>query len=452
MMIIKIKEELKIKVFNILKEYGINEEDIFIEKPKNFEMGDLSIPCFNYSKKMEKSPTEIANKLKEELDNEDYEKIEVVGPYLNVFLKKEEIVKDLLNKISKEKESYGSMDIGNNKTIVIDYSAVNIAKPFGIGHLRSTSIGNSIKKIHKKLGYKVIGVNHLGDWGTQFGKLIYAYKTWGNEEEVRNNMIPELKKLYVKFHEEAEKDETLNDRGRECFKKLEDNDEEALKLWQWFKDESLKEFMKTYELLNITDFESYNGESFYIDKTDAIVKELEEKRLLKEDDGAMIVDLGNDIAPALIKRTDGASLYMTRDLAAAFYRKKEYNFDECLYVVGNEQTFHFSQLKEVIKLMGYEWYEDLKHISFGMILENGKKMATRKGTSGDLKDLLYESINLAKKYIEEKSPNLENKDEISRKIGVGAVIFNDLKTYRKNDVDFNLENILKFEGETAPYI
>lgn len=442
------KEKIKNSIFAILKEYGIKEEEIIIEKPKSRQMGDYATPCFTYAKALRKSPMDIANMIKEQLTN--YQ-VEVVNGYLNFFIDKNKITNEVLNKVITEGSEYGKNNFGEGKTIVIDYSSPNIAKPFGVGHLRSTVIGESLKRICQKCGYNVVGINHLGDWGTQFGKLIYAYKNWGDEEALKIHPIDELKRIYVKFHAEAELNPDLDEEGRKWFKALEDGDKEALRLWEWFKDVSLLEFEETYKLLGIDKFDSYAGESFYNDKMDTVVVELEQKNLLKLSDGAQIVDLG-DLAPALIKRTDGATLYITRDLAAAFYRKKTYDFDEALYVVGNEQSLHFNQLKLVLEKMGYGWSKDIHHINFGLILQDGKKMSTRQGKSIKLHDVLVEAIEMAKKYIEEKNPTLENKEEVSRKIGVGAVIFNDLKNYRINDIEFNLEETLEFAGNTGPYI
>lgn len=446
-----LKQIIKEDIYNILKDH-LTLEEILVENPKDRKMADFAVPCFAMSRVLRKSPNDIANMIKESLDNEIYEKIDVVNGYLNIFLNKQMVSKYIINKVLEEKDTYGSNNIGDNKVIVMDYSSPNIAKPFGVGHLRSTVIGNAIKNISIKNGYQVVSINHLGDWGTQFGKLIYAYNTWGNEDLVRQNPIDELKNLYVRFHKEAETNPELEEEGRKNFKKLEDGDLESLKIWEWFKDESLKEFSKTYDLLGINKFDSYNGEAFYNDKMDAVIDELENKKLLEFSDGAYVVRLNDDMPPALIKRSDGASLYITRDLAAAFYRKKTYDFEEALYVVGNEQTLHFTQLKNVLSKMGYPWSDDIKHISFGMILQNGKKMSTRQGKSVKLHDVLVEAIELANKYIEERSPGLENAEEVGRQIGVGAVIFNDLKNYRTSDIEFNLEDILKFEGETGPYI
>ena len=446
-----IKEEIKSLVYQVLENY-VDKEDIVIEYPKDRKMGDYALPCFTYAKVMHKSPVAIANELKEVLNSDVFEKVEVVNGYVNVFINKKYLTNNIINEIIENKEKFGDNNIGEGKTIVIDYSSPNIAKPFGVGHLRSTVIGNALRNIAIKNGYKVVSINYLGDWGTQFGKLVYAYKKWGNEEEVRKRPIDELKRLYVKFHEEAEKDPSLDDEGRKAFKLLEDKDAESLSIWKWFSEESIKEFNKTYDLLGINNFDSWQGESFYNDKMDRVVNELKDKNLLEQSEGAMIVNLEGDIAPALIKRSDGATLYITRDLAAAIYRKETYDFDEALYVVGNEQTLHFNQLKQVLGKLGYDWNKDVHHISFGMILQNGKKMSTRQGKSVKLHDVLLEAISLASKYINERNSDIENKENISHKIGVGAVIFNDLKNYRTNDIEFNLEDILKFEGETGPYI
>ena len=438
------KEKIVEEIYNILNK-EVEPTDIIVEKPKDRKLGDYSIPCFSLAKKLRKNPNIIAEEISKKLSL----KSEVLNGYLNVFIDKNSFTKELLEKISIEKENYGSNKSGEGKTIVIDYSSPNIAKPFGVGHLRSTVIGESLRRICLMNGYNVVGINHLGDWGTQFGKLIYAYKTWGNEEALNESPLDELKRIYVKFHEEEAKDSSITDEGRKWFKALEDGNEEAVSLWKRFTEVSLKEFNKTYKLLGVDKFDSYAGESFYNDKMDSVVEELEQKHLLEVDDGASIVRLDN-MPPALIKRSDGATLYITRDLAALFYRKKTYNFTEALYCVGNEQTLHFNQLNAVVEKMGYDFRAT--HIGFGMVLQDGKKMSTRHGKSVKLQDVLEEAIELAGKYIEEKNPNLENKKEVAEKVGVGAVIFNDLKNYRTSDIEFNLEEILKFEGNTGPYI
>ena len=429
---------------------GIEKDDIIIEIPKDRVLGDFAMPCFGLAKKMHQNPSIIASNILEKIDKSNFDNIEIKNGYINFFLNKRKTVESIINSVLSEKDKYASSDIGNGKNIVIDYSAPNIAKPFGVGHLRSTVIGNAIKNIYKKLGYNVIGINYLGDCGTQFGKLIYAYETWGDPEEVKKNPIRELNKLYVKFHEEAEKDPSLNDEGRRIFKELEDGNPKYKEIWKWFRDESILEFKKTYDLLKINDFEVWSGESFYIKPAKDVIKKLDSKHLLQISEGATIIDLGNDMAPALIKRTDGATLYITRDLAALLDRKKTYDFEEALYVVGNEQTLHFNQIKAVINKMGYDFSNQIHHIPFGLVLQDGKKMSTRKGKTVILHDVLVEAVNLASTYVKEHVS--ENIDEVSKMVGVGAVIFNDLKNYRTNDIDFNLQDILKFEGETGPYL
>ena len=429
---------------------GIEKDDIIIEIPKDRALGDFAMPCFGLAKKMHQNPSIIASNILEKMDKSNFDNIEIKNGYINFFLNKRKTVENIINNVLNEKDKYASIDIGNGKNIVIDYSAPNIAKPFGVGHLRSTVIGNAIKNIYKKLGYNVIGINYLGDCGTQFGKLIYAYETWGNPEEVKKNPIRELNKLYVKFHEEAEKDPSLNDEGRRIFKELEDGNPKYKEIWKWFRDESILEFKKTYDLLKINDFEVWSGESFYIEPAKDVIKELDSKHLLQISEGATIIDLGSDMAPALIKRTDGATLYITRDLAALLDRKKTYDFEEALYVVGNEQTLHFNQIKAVINKMGYDFSNQIHHIPFGLVLQDGKKMSTRKGKTVILHDVLVDAVNLASTYVKEHVS--ENIDEVSKMVGVGAVIFNDLKNYRTNDIDFNLQDILKFEGETGPYL
>ncbi len=439
---------MKSKIINEISSIlGVDKSLVKVEYPKDRSMGDYAVPCFTFSKELHKSPIEIANYLK---DNLNYN-AQVVNGYLNIFMNKKDTTKYIVDKILSEKENYGFNDYGKGKNLVIEYSSPNIAKPFGMGHLRSTAIGQALYNISKKCGYNVSSINYLGDYGTQFGKLIYAYKTWGNKDVSDSEIVNELKRVYVKFHEESEKDPSLDEEGRKWFKLLEDNDEEALGYWKRFKDASIKEFSKTYELLKIDKFDEISGESFYKELMQGVVEKLEEKNLLTVSEGATIVAF-DDIAPAIIKRTDGASLYITRDLAAVLDRKERYNFDEILYVVGNEQSLHFEQLKRVLSLLGYDWNDEVKHIGFGMLLQDGKKMSTRHGKSVVLMDVLYEAIDLAKKYIMEKNPTLDNIDDVSKIIGVGAVIFNDLKNFRINDIEFNLEDTLRFEGSTGPYL
>ena len=430
----------------------LEQVEQLLENPKSAEHGDVAFPAFSLAKVYRKAPQQIAADLAEKIDSANFEKIEVVGPYLNFFMNKELISKKVLKTVLKEKEHYGDSNIGNQGTVPIDMSSPNIAKPISMGHLRSTVIGNSIGFIMEKIGYQPIRINHLGDWGTQFGKLIVAYKKWGTEEAVKAEPINELLRLYVQFHEVAETEPELNEEARAWFKRLEEGDEEAIQLWQWFRDESMKEFNKIYDLLEVH-FDSLNGEAFYNDKMDEIVKLLEEKHLLNEDKGAEIVDLSAyDLNPALIKKSDGATLYITRDLAAALYRKRTYDFKQSLYVVGNEQSYHFKQLKAVLKEMGFDWSDDMHHIPFGLITQGGKKLSTRKGKIVLLEEVLNEAIQSAKEQISEKNPDLENKDAVAKQVGVGAVIFHDLKNDRLNTFDFNLEEVVRFEGETGPYV
>ncbi|OWZ86616.1 arginine-tRNA ligase [Enterococcus faecium] len=440
-------------VYDVVKDdLTLEQVEQLLENPKSAEHGDVAFPAFSLAKVYRKAPQQIAADLAEKIDSANFEKIEVVGPYLNFFMNKELISKKVLQTVVKEKEHYGDSNIGNQGTVPIDMSSPNIAKPISMGHLRSTVIGNSIGFIMEKIGYQPIRINHLGDWGTQFGKLIVAYKKWGTEEAVKAEPINELLRLYVQFHEVAETEPELNEEARAWFKRLEEGDEEAIQLWQWFRDESMKEFNKIYDLLEVR-FDSLNGEAFYNDKMDEIVKLLEEKHLLNEDKGAEIVDLSAyDLNPALIKKSDGATLYITRDLAAALYRKRTYDFKQSLYVVGNEQSYHFKQLKAVLKEMGFDWSDDMYHIPFGLITQGGKKLSTRKGKIVLLEEVLNEAIQSAKEQISEKNPDLENKDAVAKQVGVGAVIFHDLKNDRLNTFDFNLEEVVRFEGETGPYV
>lgn len=423
-----------------------------LENPKSPEHGDVAFPTFALAKAFRKAPQMIAADLAETIDGAAFEKIEVVGPYLNFFMSKGAVSQQVLHDILKQGTHFGDASIGQGQNVPIDMSSPNIAKPISMGHLRSTVIGNSLGLILEKVGYNPIRINHLGDWGTQFGKLIVAYKKWGSEEAVKAQPINELLRLYVEFHEQAEENKALEDEARAWFKKLEDNDEEALRLWKWFKEESMKEFNKIYDMLDIS-FDSLNGEAFYNDKMDEVVELLEEKHLLKEDQGAEIVDLSAyDLNPALIRKSDGATLYITRDMAAALYRKRTYEFAKSLYVVGNEQSYHFKQLKAVLKEMGFAWSDDMQHIPFGLITKDGKKLSTRKGKIVLLEEVLNEAIESANDQISEKNPGLENKAEVAKQVGVGAVVFHDLKNDRLNNFDFTLEEVVRFEGETGPYV
>lgn len=420
-----------------------------LEKPKYDHLGDLAFPCFTLAKKLRKAPTLIAEEFSQKIESPLIDHVEVVGAYINIFLNQQLIASKVIKEVLEQKEHYG--DLPTNKGVMtIDLSSPNIAKPFSMGHLRSTVIGNALGLIAEKNGYTPIRINHLGDWGTQFGKLIVAYKRWGNEEEVQKNPIKELLKLYVKFHEKADEDPSLNEEGRKWFNYLEQGNEEAINLWKWFRKESLEEFNKIYQLLGIT-FDSNDGEAFFNDMMGRVVELLKEKQLLVESEGAQVVEL-EDFPPCLIKKRDGATLYATRDLAAAIYRQENYHFVKSLYVVGNEQTLHFKQLFQVLEKMGYDWAEGMAHIPFGMILKDGKKMSTRKGKVVLLEEVLQAAIQLAEKNIEEKNPSLENKEEVAKQVGTGAIIFHDLKHYRLTDIEFSLEDMLKFEGETGPYI
>ncbi|MGN7476405.1 arginine--tRNA ligase [Solibacillus silvestris] len=431
------------------KKLTIEEIERLLEKPKYEHLGDIAFPCFTLAKKFGKASNIIAEEISKNIQNPFVRKLQVVGGYINLFVNKAEVTKEVLSEIAALRETYGQKQ-KNNKKIVIDFSSPNIAKPFSMGHLRSTVIGNALANIAEKNGYDVVRVNHLGDWGTQFGKLIVAYRLWGKKEQVMAAPIEELLKLYVKFHKEAEKDEALNDEARAAFKALENEDEGAIALWNWFKTASLQEFKEIYEQLQI-EFDSFEGEAFYNDKMPSVVEELKSRHLLTLSDGANVVEL-NDMPPCLITKQDGATLYATRDLAAAFYRYQKYEPAKIFYVVGNEQTLHFKQFFKVIDKMGYEWSKYLQHVPFGMMLKDGKKMSTRKGRVILLKDVLNEAVETAANNIAEKNPGLRNKQEIAKKVGIGAVIFNDLKNYRLNDIEFSLEQMMNFEGETGPYV
>ena len=431
---------------------SVDEIVSMIEVPKYANQGDLAFPAFTLAKVLRKAPQAIATEIVEAVSDKHIARAEAMGPYANFFLERSAFADEVLKEVLELGEHYGDWDYGQGRKVVIDMSSPNIAKPMSMGHLRSTVIGNAIANLEKKVGYEPIRINHLGDWGTQFGKLIEAYKLWGSEELVKADPIAELIKLYVRFHEEAELDPTLDDKGRAWFKKLEDGDPEAVRLWEWFRSESLKEFNRVYDLLGVT-FDSYNGEAFYNDKIDVVVDMLEDANLLKVDNGATIVDLEKyDLPPALIKKSDGATLYMTRDLAAANYRKNTYDFAKCIYVVGMEQSNHFKQLKAVLKELNLPWSENIVHIPFGLITLNGKKLSTRKGKIILLEGVLKEATELALKQIEAKNPSLENKEAVAHAVGVGAVIFHDLKNDRTNNFDFALEEVVQFEGETGPYV
>ena len=447
---------MKNKIIDLLAAQieGMSKEDISatIEIPPKPEMGDFAFPCFRLAKTMHKAPNMIAADIKEAIGDVDYlDRIEVKGAYLNFFVKTKVFVKSMIE--AANSENFGGSDIGEGKNICLDYSSPNVAKNFHVGHLRTTIIGNSLYKIFSKLGYNAIRINHLGDWGTQFGKLIVAYKAWGSKEAVEKDGISELMKLYVKFHEEADKNPELVDEARAWFAKMEHGDEEALSIWQWFKDISLVEYKRTYDLLGV-DFDYYLGESFYRDKCQEVVDKITEAGLLKESEGAMIVDLSEyDMAPCIITKKDGSSIYATRDLAAIFYRKKTYNFCKCLYVTGQEQKLHFAQVFKVVELLGNEWAKDqLVHIPYGLVSLEGAKLSTRNGNIIYAEDILHDAIEKSLEIITEKSPNLENKEEVAKMVGVGSVLFNDLYNQRIKDVSFSWDKVLNFDGETGPYV
>lgn len=435
-----------------IKELDRETVSRILEIPPQEDMGDFAFPCFQLAKIFRKAPNIIAQEVAEKIKKTDFvSKTAAMGPYVNFFIDRTMFVSEMLKQVSVD--NYGSSEIGCGKTICIDYSSPNVAKNFHVGHLRTTLIGNSIYRIYKKLGYRVERINHLGDWGTQFGKLIVAYKKWGSKEAVEQNGISELMKIYVKFHEEAEKDDTLNDEARAWFVKMEQGDEEALSIWEWFKDISLIEYKRIYELLDV-DFDSYAGESFYRDKTSAVVDELKKKGMLKESEGAFIVDLEKyDMTPCLIMKKDGSSIYATRDLAAIFYRKKTYDFEKCIYVTGMEQKLHFAQVFKVVELMGYEWAKtDLIHVPYGLVSLEGGKLSTRSGNIIYAEDILRESVSKIKEVINDKNPDLQDKEEVAKMVGIGAIIFNDLYNQRIKDVTFSWDKIHSFDGETGPYV
>ena len=452
-MIQDLKNQIKKSIEEYVKaNYGI-EVVAVVEQPKNLEMGDIAVPVFSVMKAIRKPLPEVVAMIKELLLGSFavISEVNPTGGFLNIRVKKTEICANILKEAVSKLDAFGDNDFGNGKNVVIDYSSPNIAKSFSIGHLRSTMIGNSLKLIYRKCGYNVIGINYLGDWGTQFGKMIIAYKKWGNLAEIKADPINQLTALYVRFHEEAKNDASLEDEAREAFRLLETGDEEYYELWKWIREESLKESQEIYDLLKVS-FDSYNGEAYYNDKMEPVVDELLEKGLLVDDQGAKIVRIGDDIPPALIKRRDGGSLYITRDLAAIFDRKNRYDFAKILYVVGNEQKLHFEQLRRVITAMGYDFSDTVSHINFGLVLQNGRKMSTRGGGVVKLYDVLDNAMKLAYKQIVEKNPNILEPEEIARKVGCGAVVFNDLKNHRTLDYDFDMEKMLKFEGQTGPYL
>lgn len=448
------KEQIATQIEKVIK---VNKEELesYLETPKDSKNGDYAFPCFRLAKSLKKAPQQIANEIHEklEMDNKIIEKVEVLGGYLNFYLNKNLLTKEVLNQI--DQKQYNNIKIGQGKNVVIDYSSPNIAKPFHIGHLRSTVIGGALYRIYKHIGYQVTGVNHLGDYGTQFGKLIEGYKLWGEEYKIEENPINELTKIYIRINEACKEDEEVLNRCRDNFKKLEQGDEYCTKIWEKFKTLSLQEFQKVYDLLG-SQFDTWNGESFYSDKMTEVIELLEKTGKLVESQGAKIIDLEEQgiNTPCIIQKSNGSTTYATRDLAAILYRARTYDYDKCLYATSYEQVLHFKQVFEVAKLLGLEdkYINGLNHISFGMVLLPTGKMSTREGNIIKLEELLEEAIARAKKIIEEKNPDLENKEEVARKVGIGAVIYNDLANSRVKDEIFDWNQILNFQGETGPYI
>ena len=450
-------QDFKVAVATCLKEHieelTLEEITALIEVPPNKDMGDFAFPCFKLAKVFRKAPNMIAAELSEKIEAKGViSNVTPLGGYINFFVNKSQLAETVIKDVLTKKEKYGHSDLGKDKTIVIDFSSPNIAKPFHIGHIRTTVIGNALYKIYDSQGYNTVRINHLGDYGTQFGKLIVAFKLWGNKEAVEANPIPELLKLYIQFHDEAEKHPEMEDEARAWFTKLENGDKEAKELWQWFRDESLKEFARVYDLLDI-EFDSYNGESFYSDKMDRVIDIIKDKGLLQESQGTNIVDLEEyNMPPALITKNDGSTLYMTRDLAAALYRKENYDFEKCIYVVGSQQSLHFQQLFKVLELVGFEWAKDMVHVPFGMVALEEGTMSTRKGRVVFLEDVLKQAIEKTKETMLAKNPNALNVDEIAKQVGVGAVVFQELSNSRIKDYTFSWSRTLSFEGETGPYV
>ena len=434
---------------------GLEKDEIMsmIETPADIKMGDYAFPCFKLAKLLRKAPPAIAKSIAEAIgDDPMFEKVESVNAYVNMFVSKEDFAREVVSEAIEKGDDYGRSSIGGGKKVIVEYSSPNIAKPFHIGHIRSTVIGNSIYKIYDFLGYDTMRINHLGDYGTQFGKMICAYRRWGNKEDVIKEPIKSLLSYYTKFHVEAEKNPALEDEARAIFAKLEKGEPEEVELWQWFRDESLKEFNRVYDMLGIT-FDSYNGESFYSDKMPRFVQELKDKGLLVEDAGAQIVKLDEyDLPPALITKSDGSTLYITRDIAAAVYRKETYDFYKNIYVVASQQNLHFQQWIKVIELLGYDWAKDCVHVPFGLVSMEEGTMSTRQGRVIFLEDVLNRAVEQTRQIIKEKNVNTENIDETAKEVGIGAVVFNELSNYRIKDYVFSWDKVLNFEGETGPYV
>jgi len=442
----------------ISKITNIDDKELasYIEIPPNSDLGDYAFPCFKLAKVLRKAPPVIAQEIKEKIDLDEniIERIEIVGGYLNIYINKETLVSNVLKEVAKEKEKYGSSNTGKGRNVVIDYSAPNIAKPFHIGHLRSTVIGGALYKIYNFLGYNSVGINYLGDWGLQFGKVMAGYDMWKDEYDFTQSEIQAILKIYIRFNQEEKEKPELTEMAREYFKRLEEGNKKEVETWQWIRKISLENYQKTYDLLN-SKFDSYNGESYYNDKMDAVVDEIKEKGLLKESEGAQVVDLEKyDMPPCIIITSAGTTIYATRDLASLKDRINKYDFDKAIYVVGNEQRLHFKQVFKVLELMGYpEYAAKCEHVPFGLVVDkDGEKIGSRKGNSVFLEDILKEAIQKVEKIIEEKNPNLDNKEEVAKKVGVGAIIFNDLSNSRIKDEIFDWDMLLNFQGETGPYI
>lgn len=446
------KQQVVAALAQALPEMDVEEIAAKIERPKDSSNGDYAFPTFFLAKTLHKAPQMIASELVEKVDQNGFEKVVVAGPYINFFLDKAQAGADILQTILNDPEHYGEIDLGHEANVTIDYSSPNIAKPMGMGHLRSTMIGEAVARILEKVNYNLVRIDYLGDWGTQFGKLMAAYEMWGNEAEVKKDPINTLLKYYVRINNEADEHPEYTEAGRDWFAKLEHGDEEAWRLWHWFREVSLERFQRVYKMLDVN-FDSFNGEAFSAQKMEEPIQLLRDKNLLKSSRGAEIVDLDEyNLPPLLIIKSNGTTTYITRDLATALFRKRMYGHAKSLYVVGAEQETYFKQLRAALKEMGFNWWDQIEHISFGLMNLNGKKMSTRKGNVVSLEDVLNDSIDLARKQIAEKNPDLENADEVAKEVGVGAVIFHDLKNYRRNAVNFKLEDVVKFEGETGPYV
>lgn len=436
------------------KEIGLSKDEIYqlIEIPPQENMGDYSFPCFQLAKTLRKNPAQIATELASILDLEDFAEVKNVGPYINFFLDRKKFENQVINTIIEKKENFGKSDMGKGKTAIVEFSSVNIAKPFHIGHIRSTVIGDALRNIHEFLGYNTIATNYIGDYGTQFGTMIAAYKLWGDDDKLNANPIQELLNLYVRYNTEASENEEMMEVARQEFKNLEEGEEEATRLWSWFKEISFNEFDRVYKLLDI-EFDNYKGEAYYSEYMPAILEELKEKNLLVESDGAQIIDLSEfDLPPSIIIKSNGSSAYITRDIATAINRKKEYNFDENLYVVATQQNLHFQQLWRILELMGYDLYKGCKHISFGMVSLKDQTLSTRKGQVVFLEDVLNKTIEKTREIMENREDTVDDIDEVSRIVGIGAVKFQELYNNRIKDYVFDWDEVLNFEGETGPYV